>query len=85
MLRTKAWAEGGLVLFCAATRGREGVRPLAGNQTWARICAQRDYEDAVKYGAPRPTLDRLYAVLMEKQAVENAATGRSDRPRKLHW
>ena len=58
---------------------------MAGNQTWARICAQRDYEDAVKYGAPRPTLDRLYAVLMEKQAVENAATGRNDRPRKLHW
>jgi len=58
---------------------------LAGNQTWARIYAQRDYEDAVKSGADKSILDRLYAVLLEKQAVENAATGRNDRPRKLHW
>lgn len=58
---------------------------MAGNQTWARICAQRDYEDAVRYGAPKKALDNLYAVLLGKQAIENEATGRSDRPRKLHW
>ncbi len=28
MLRTKAWAERGLALFYAATRGGKGVRPL---------------------------------------------------------
>jgi len=28
MLRTKAWAERGLVLFYAATRGGKGGRPL---------------------------------------------------------
>jgi hypothetical protein len=58
---------------------------LAGNQTDARRRAQQDYEDAVRYGAPKKALDNLYAVLLEKQAIENEATGRSDHPRKLHW
>ena len=57
---------------------------MAGNQTTARRRAQQDYEYAAKHGAPRETLDNLYAILLEKQAIENAATGRSDRPRKLH-
>ena len=69
----------------AATRGGKGVRPLAGNQTDERRRAQEDYEYACRHKAPRETLDRLYIVLLEKQAIENAATGRSDRPRKLHW
>ena len=58
---------------------------MAGNQTDARRRAQQDYEYACRHGAPKETLDRLYAVLLEKQAIENAATGRSDHPRKLHW
>ena len=61
------------------------MRPLAGNQTWARIYAQRDYEDAVKSGADKSILDRLYAVLLAAQTMENAATGQNNRPRKLHW
>ena len=58
---------------------------MAGNQTDARRRAQQDYESAVRNGAEKSTLDRLYATVLGKQAAENAATGQSDRPRKLHW
>ena len=58
---------------------------MAGNQSDARRRAQQDYESAAKSGAEKSILDRLYATVLDKQAAENAATGRSDRPRKLHW
>ena len=58
---------------------------MAGNQTDARRRAQQDYESAVRNGAEKSTLDRLYATVLDKQVAENAATGQSDRPRKLHW
>ena len=58
---------------------------MAGNQSDARDRAQQDYESAVRNGAEKSTLDRLYATVLDKQAAENAATGQSDRPRKLHW
>ena len=58
---------------------------MAGNQTDARRRAQQDYESAARSGADKRVLDRLYADVLDKQAAENAATDRSDRPRKLHW
>lgn len=57
---------------------------MAGNQSDIRRASQRAYENAARSGADKRVLGRLYADVLDKQAAENAATGRSDRPRKLH-
>lgn len=57
---------------------------MAGNQSDFRRAAQRAYEEAVRTGANRQDLDKLYAAYAARQAEENAACGTSHQARKKH-